>query len=103
MDMKYAAIPHPLQAEINQYEKEKLFAATCYNVLTTISTDDKQFIIATAFLDTRAGPNLDVEDTLPTTRLKNVRQIRAIIWAAGKNHSEAMALSIRQSGQAGTR
>lgn len=51
--------------------------------MTTISTDDEEFAIFTAILDTGAGPNLVREDVLPKPSLPNLQPMRVSIRAAG--------------------
>lgn len=73
----FAAMPHALRAEINEFEKTKLFSARSYKVLTSISTSDETSTMVVEIFDTGAGPNLVQEDVLPTPWLENVQPIRA--------------------------
>lgn len=100
-----ATILHPLTADIDEFEKAKLFTARCYKFLMPICTGDETSTMVTPILGTGASPNLVQENVLPNPRLVNVQAIRAIIRAAGDTTFRVkgvIRLTVNIGGQKGT-
>lgn len=78
-----AAVLHPPQVKINEFEEAKLFTARFYKIMTTISTGDETLTMIMVILNPGAGPKLVWEEVLPTQWLTKVQQIRMSIREAG--------------------
>lgn len=77
-----ATLPHPLEAEIAECEKAKLFVAPCNKVMFTISTKEDMLTMVVSIFDIGADLNLIWEDSLPTSWLTDIQPIRVSKRAA---------------------